>query len=230
MHRVHTKTSPLVFTGSFQRICHLYSTRSPTLNFSKPKLKLTKIRCRISISGPAIWNDFVKDCLKSIEKPPFLKVNLKSKLLNFDNEISYFQYPKMIVVTIKGLMIRPNGFLRVLPLLFHQDSTVNDVTMLLEIVILHSFFCNLIYMCNVNLEERIKKKKRKKRKFQNRCPFLYNSSAFLLSFFASYSRIVWILFYLKTSSLEPFSLFNDPDSILLYKRKMAMETKLFILF
>ena len=119
MHRVHTKTSPLVFTGSFQRICHLYSTRSSTLNFSKPKLKLTKIRCRISISGPAIWNDFVKDCLKSIEKPPFLKVNLKSKLLNFDNEISYFQYPKMIVVTIKGLMIRPNGFLRVLPLLFH---------------------------------------------------------------------------------------------------------------
>ena len=119
IHRVHTKTSPLVFTGSFQRICHLYSTRSSTLNFSKPKLKLTKIRCRISISGPAIWNDFVKDCLKSIEKPPFLKVNLKSKLLNFDNEISYFQYPKMIVVTIKGLMIRPNGFLRVLPLLFH---------------------------------------------------------------------------------------------------------------
>ena len=34
--------------------------------------------------------------------------------------------------------------------------------MLLEIVILHSFFCNLMYMCNVNLEERIKKKKEKK--------------------------------------------------------------------
>ena len=41
MHRVHTKTSPPVFTGSFQRISHLYSTRSSTLNFSKPKLKLT---------------------------------------------------------------------------------------------------------------------------------------------------------------------------------------------
>ena len=44
MHRVHTKTSPPVFTGSFQRISHLYSTRSSTLNFSKPKLKLTKTR------------------------------------------------------------------------------------------------------------------------------------------------------------------------------------------
>ena len=33
--------------------------------------------------------------------------------------------------------------------------------------------------------------------------------AFLLSFFASHSRIVWISFYLETSSLEPFSLFYD---------------------
>ena len=30
MHRVHTKTSPPVFTGSFQRISHVYSTRSST--------------------------------------------------------------------------------------------------------------------------------------------------------------------------------------------------------
>ena len=47
MHRVHTKTSPPVFTGSFQRICHLYSTRLSTLNFSKPKLKLIKTKYRL---------------------------------------------------------------------------------------------------------------------------------------------------------------------------------------
>ena len=41
MYRVHTKKSPPVFTGSFQGISHLYSTRSSTLNFSKPKLKLS---------------------------------------------------------------------------------------------------------------------------------------------------------------------------------------------
>ena len=73
MHRVHTKTPPPVFTRSFQRISHLYSTRSPTLNFSKPKLKLTKTKYRSSIMGPPIWNDFVEDRLKSIEKTPFLK-------------------------------------------------------------------------------------------------------------------------------------------------------------
>ena len=90
MHRVHTKTSPPVFTGSFQRISHLYSRRLSTLNISKPKVKLTKTKYRISIRGPAIWNDFIKDCLKSIEKTPFFKVSMKSKLLNFDSEISYF--------------------------------------------------------------------------------------------------------------------------------------------
>ena len=73
MHRVNTKTSPPVFTGSFQRISHLYSTRSSTLNFSKPKLKLTKTKHRISKRDPAIWNDFVEDCLKSIEKNSFFQ-------------------------------------------------------------------------------------------------------------------------------------------------------------
>ena len=54
MYRVHTKTSPPVLTRSFQRISHLYSTRSPTLNFSKPKFKLTKTKYRISVRGSAI--------------------------------------------------------------------------------------------------------------------------------------------------------------------------------
>ena len=90
MHRVHTKTSPPVFTGSFKRISHLYSTSSPTLNFSKPKFKLTKAKYRNSIRGPAISNDFAEDCLKSIEKTPFFKVKIKSKLFSFENEVSYF--------------------------------------------------------------------------------------------------------------------------------------------
>ena len=103
MNRVHTRASPPVFTGSFQRISHLYSTRSSTLNFSKPKLKL-KTKYRISIRVPAIWNDFVEDCLKSIEKTPFFKVKIKSKVLSDLGLIK-------IVVKIKGLMIKPNDFL-----------------------------------------------------------------------------------------------------------------------
>ena len=88
MHRVYAKISPLVFTGRFQRISHLYSTRSSTSNFSKPKLKLTKTIYRVSKRSRTTWNDFVENCSKSIEKTPFFKVKMKSKLLSFDIEIS----------------------------------------------------------------------------------------------------------------------------------------------
>ena len=54
------------------------------------KLKLTKTKHRISTSGLKIWNDFVQDCLKSIEKSPFYKVKMKPKQLNYDNEIRSF--------------------------------------------------------------------------------------------------------------------------------------------
>ena len=87
MHRVHTKTCfhwKLLedFSSVFCKIVNF--------DFSKPKLKLTKTKNRTTRRDPAIWNDFVEDRLKSIEKTPFFKVNMKCKLLNSDNEISYF--------------------------------------------------------------------------------------------------------------------------------------------
>ena len=102
MHSVHTKTSPSVFTGRFWRISHLHSTKSSTLNFSKPKLKISKTKYRISIRGLTIWNDFDEDCLKSIEKTPFFKVKMKQ--LNFDNEISSFNTPKFPRKLISPIM------------------------------------------------------------------------------------------------------------------------------
>ena len=89
MHRVHTKTSH-AFTRRFQRISHLCSTRSSTLNFSKPKLKLTKTKYRISTRGLTMRSDFVEDFMKSIEKTRLFKVKMKPKLLTFDDEKSYF--------------------------------------------------------------------------------------------------------------------------------------------
>ena len=90
MHRAHTKVSFPVFTGHFQIISPLYSIRLSTLNFSKPKLKLTKTKYRISFGPPTIWYDFVKDYLKSIAKTRFFKVKMKSTLPNPGNETNYF--------------------------------------------------------------------------------------------------------------------------------------------
>ena len=52
------------------------------MNFPKPKLKATKTKYTVAIRGLAIWNDYVENGLKSIEKAPLFKVKLKSKLLN----------------------------------------------------------------------------------------------------------------------------------------------------
>ena len=70
MHGVHNRVSPPVFTGCFQKIFHLYSTRSSNLNISKSKtnLKLAKTKYRISIRGSTIWKKFIEACLKSIGK------------------------------------------------------------------------------------------------------------------------------------------------------------------
>ena len=66
--------------------------------------------------------------------------------------------------------------------------------------------------------------------FRNRRTFLFNSSPFLFSiFFASHSRIVWISFYLKTSSLEPFSLFHDLIASYYTKRKWQWRQDYFVL-
>ena len=87
MHRVHSKASTPVFTGSLPKVSHLHSTTLSTLNFSKPKLKLIKNKYKISVRSLAIWNDFVEDCLKCIVKDPFFKIKIRSKLIGFDNEI-----------------------------------------------------------------------------------------------------------------------------------------------
>ena len=69
MDRVQTKTSSSIFIRRFQKILHLYFTRSSTSNFPKPKLKLTKTKdfYIVSVRGPIILNDFVEDCLKNTE-------------------------------------------------------------------------------------------------------------------------------------------------------------------
>ena len=82
LNRVDTKTPPPVFTVNFQNISYVHSTRLTNLNFSKPKLKLTKFKYRILNKGSGNMKGF---CRKSIEITPFFKFKMKSKLL-----ISYF--------------------------------------------------------------------------------------------------------------------------------------------
>ena len=66
--------------------------------------------------------------------------------------------------------------------------------------------------------------------FQNRCLFLYNSSAFLLSFFCI-TQLHRLDFVLSWNFIcRTLFTFLCTDSILLYKRKMAIETRFFSFF
>ena len=69
------------------------SVLNKIINFEAFKSKYTT-----STRGPAIWNDFVEDCLKSINEDPFYKVKMKSKLLKFDNETSIFNTPTYLTL------------------------------------------------------------------------------------------------------------------------------------
>ena len=79
-------TAPSSFLEKFEQPADWY----PTHLYRKPQIKLRKHRFRISIRGPAIWNDLVGSTEKEIQSSYLLKTKVKSKLVNFENEITFF--------------------------------------------------------------------------------------------------------------------------------------------
>ena len=53
---------------------------------------IRKCRFRISIRGPAIWKDLVGSTEKEIQLSSDFKTKIKSKLLIFENEVTFFWY------------------------------------------------------------------------------------------------------------------------------------------
>ena len=51
---------------------------------------LRKCRFRISIRGPAIWNNLVGSTEKEIQSSFLFKTKVKRKLLFFGNEVTFF--------------------------------------------------------------------------------------------------------------------------------------------
>ena len=58
MHKIKTGTGPPAFCTTFKMPSHSYPTRFSSVNYSTPKPRLCKSRFRISIRGPAIWDNF----------------------------------------------------------------------------------------------------------------------------------------------------------------------------
>ena len=90
MHKIKNRTSPPLFLEKFEQPSCSSPTRFSSRNYRKPQIKLRKCRFRISIRGPAIWNDLVGSTEKGIQSSSHFKTKIKSKSLNFENEVTFF--------------------------------------------------------------------------------------------------------------------------------------------
>ena len=90
MHKIKTGTDPEAFHTTFKMSSHSYPTRLSSVNYSKLKTSLRKSRFRISVRGPAIWNNFVANTEKELESSFLFKSKVKTKLLDFENEVTFF--------------------------------------------------------------------------------------------------------------------------------------------
>ena len=77
MHKIKNRTAPSSFLEKFEQPSHLYSTSFSSGNYRKPQIKLRKCRFRISIRGPAIWNDIVGITEKEIQSSSHFKTKIK---------------------------------------------------------------------------------------------------------------------------------------------------------
>ena len=79
MHKIKNRTAPSSFLEKFEQPSHSHSTRFSSGNYRKPQIKL----CRI-------WKDLIRSKEKGIQSSSHFKTKIKSKLLNFENEVTFF--------------------------------------------------------------------------------------------------------------------------------------------
>ena len=76
VHKVKTETAPAVFLPKFQKPSDRYPTNFLKINYIKPTSLLIRSKYRISVGGPALWNEFLKDREKEIENPSQDKIQV----------------------------------------------------------------------------------------------------------------------------------------------------------
>ena len=90
MHKIKNGTVLSSFLEKFEQHAHSYPARFSGGNYRKPQIILRKCRIRISIRGPAIWNNLVGSTKKRNQLSSLFKTKMKRKLLFFENEVTFF--------------------------------------------------------------------------------------------------------------------------------------------
>ena len=75
-----------MFLSKFWKPAHPNPTNFSELNYIKPRSQLSSSKYRISVRGPAHWNEFLTDSEKEIENLSPFKSKVKSKLLSYEKQ------------------------------------------------------------------------------------------------------------------------------------------------
>ena len=87
MHKLSIDDLPKHFNNTFKKSDHKYPTKFSICNYSLKKHFLESIKF---YRGPKLWNEFLSNEEKKIESQILFQKRLKSKLLDMENELSYF--------------------------------------------------------------------------------------------------------------------------------------------
>ena len=90
MHKIKNRTAPSSYLEQFEQPAHSYPTRVSSGNYRIPQIMLRKCRFRISIRGPATWNNLLGSTEKEIKSSSLFKTKIKRKLPFFENEVIFF--------------------------------------------------------------------------------------------------------------------------------------------
>ena len=90
MHKIKYQTAPKIFKNKFCKPTHEYPKNFSTSNYSIPPFKLSKSKYKISIKGPTLWKNIPTISEKMQESVTVFKDSIRKKLLELENEISYF--------------------------------------------------------------------------------------------------------------------------------------------
>ena len=90
MYRIENSNIPAIFSDIVKKPEHKYSTKFSSLNYTLRKYSFTNSRFAISFQGPKLWNEILNKEKKGLESHTLFKKCVKLKLLDMENEYSYF--------------------------------------------------------------------------------------------------------------------------------------------
>ena len=91
MHKIKSQKVPKIFQNKFRKPTHKHPTNFSTSNYKTPAFKLSTSKYRISIRGPILWKDIPANSEKMQESVTVFKNSMRKKLLELENETSYFE-------------------------------------------------------------------------------------------------------------------------------------------